>query len=136
MMEAIAGMDADVAKLPQWVQIWINILVPVLLIGTVVLFFNAATRKLAVVCLVLLVLGGATVIFLHSQMGMVRLLGLGHIIFWLPLLIIMVKRLRTHSLTGVFRFAMIVIAVTLTATLAFDIVDVVRWIIGERGPIV
>ena len=136
MSEIMTSLNADMAKLPQWVQLWINVLMPLLLGSSIVLLFNAASRGLAIVSILLSLLGAVGVVVIYAQLGMVRLLGLGHVIFWLPLLLMVVNRLRSSPPAGVFKIAMGVLALTLAVALAFDIADVVRWVLGERGLVV
>ena len=136
LMEVLDALNTDLAKLPQWVQIWLDVLMPIILLSALVLLFNKSTRNIATVAIVLLILGIAGVIFLYSQMGMVKLLGLGHVIFWGPLLAILINRLRGNPPTGFFKAAMIILTIGIAAILVFDVADVVRWVAGERGLIV
>ena len=136
MFEVMTAMDADFSKLPQWVQIWIDILVAGSLLCIVVLLFSATTRKIALISLALFVLGAAGVTVLYSQMGLVRLLGLGHVIFWTPLLYLLVGRIRNNPPSGVFRLAIVALTVIIAIALVFDYLDVLRWLLGERGTII
>lgn len=75
---------------------------------------------------------------LYSQIGYVRLLGLGHIVPWTPLIIYLFNYLwRRRSqwdlttltgkwIAGVFTLNLI--------SLVIDYVDVARWLLGERAP--
>lgn len=136
MLEIIAAAEADVAKLPQGVQIWINAIGPLLLTGIICLFINRKTRVLGLVSVALEFLGIVGVYFIHSKMGLVRLIGLGHIPFWLPLLMIYIRRLRNDPPQGIAKYAIIGLSVVLAISLIFDITDVIRWVAGERGSIV
>jgi hypothetical protein len=72
--------------------------------------------------------------------GLSRILGVAHLVPWLPLLAYLELRLTT-DLAGVridaandpalFAWAL-VLWITLVVCLAFDVVDVVRWLRGER----
>ena len=76
----------------------------------------------------------------HRYGGLVRLLGLGHLIPWVPLLIYAELRLSSSwvgpRITWVdspsFFIWAITLAVSLAICLAFDSVDVIRWYRGER----
>jgi hypothetical protein len=73
---------------------------------------------------------------IFRQHGFVRLLGLGHIVVWTPLLPWLWLRLQTlgtGSLLGVWLLAVIVAD---GISLAIDVVDVLRYWRGERTPTV
>ncbi len=133
ILEIFDAFNTDIAKLPQWVQMFLNIMGPLMVGSILVLLFSKSTRKLAGLGVILFILGVLGVVFLYAQMGMVRLLGLGHIVFWGPLIYLFVNRLRTQPPAGLFKIAMIVLVGSMGAVLAFDVLDVARWVIGERG---
>lgn len=133
-MEAFAK---DALLLPQWVQLWINVLGTLPLLIVIVLLFGKQTRRDALVVFILTVGAYGSVLGLHAWLGMVRLLGLGHVIFWTPLLIYLMQRLRNDPPTGmIFRIAMIVLAAVIAVALVFDYYDVLRWTLGERGAVI
>jgi predicted membrane-bound dolichyl-phosphate-mannose-protein mannosyltransferase len=70
---------------------------------------------------------------LHVKLGSVRLLGIGHFV-WIPMLIWLVFRLD-HILGGTlfYRWLLTLIAVD-TVSLLIDIVDLVRYLRGDRIP--
>jgi len=122
--------------LPVWVQYWINFIVAVPIVSVVVFLFSKATRFDALVTFLLTALAFGSTVLLYSQFGMVRLLGLGHIIFWTPLAIYLLKRLRTNPPPRFFAAVMVILLATLVAALVFDYYDVLRWLLGERASIV
>ena len=75
----------------------------------------------------------------HRYSGLVRLLGLGHLIPWVPLLTYVELRLSTSWVGSTitwdsptfFIWAMM-LALSLAICLAFDSIDVIRWYQGER----
>ena len=75
-------------------------------------------------------------VWMHSQMGMVRLLGIAHVILWTPFVIYLWKRLRTNPPAKIYTIVLWVLMLTFSAALVFDCYDVFRWLIGERAPIV
>lgn len=130
MQELMAAWNADVAAQPEWVQIWLNVLVGVLGLSVVFSFVRVEARWV----LLGLVLGAAGVIGLYSQIGYSRLLGLGHVLAWTPLLIYLICRRPHWQVKETWSGKWIVAAVTvLTVSLAFDYADVIRWLVGERG---
>ncbi len=130
------AFDADAQLLPMWVQHWMNFIGIVLILSTLAFLFRKDTRMLGVYQLVSIVFTAVTIMWMHSQMGMVRLLGISHIIVWTPLVIYLWQRVRNNPPGPVYRVIMWVTLLTLVATLAFDYYDVFRYIMGERAPIV
>lgn len=74
------------------------------------------------------------------QRGLTRLLGLAHIIPWLPLLIYLSFRVFSDRLGQQISYAsdpafhvyLLIMLLTLTICLVLDIFDVIRWFRGER----
>ena len=93
MTDLLSAFSADVAAQPQWIQIWLNILVGVLALSIPFAF----VRREAVWTLLGLIAGGSAVMFLYSQFGYERILGLGHVIFWTPLLIYLIDGASTGT---------------------------------------
>lgn len=75
------------------------------------------------------------------QRGLTRLLGLGHLITWIPLVIYLVGRLSSETFGPTLTFAsnqslylyVVVLLLFLLVCLAFDIYDVIRWFKGIRS---
>lgn len=124
------------ALLPLWVQYWINFIVLVPAISVVIFLFNSQTRRDALIVFLLVGAGMAGTLLLYMQFGMVRLLGLGHVIFWTAAAVYLWRRLRTNPPPKLFKVVMWVLLATLVAALVFDYLDVIRWILGERASII
>ena len=135
-MEAFQAFDADVQKLPQWVQIWMDIIGFSLMISIVTLLVGKATRMLGLYVLGTIVATVIIMVFMHTQMGMVRLLGIVHVVLWTPMVFILWRRLSTDPPKRIYAMAIILLMVISSAALLFDYYDVARWILGERAPIV
>ncbi|MEP0944375.1 MAG: hypothetical protein ABJH63_07265 [Rhizobiaceae bacterium] len=135
-MEAFQAFDADVQKLPQWVQIWVDIIGFSLMVSTVALLIGSTTRKLGLYVLFTIVATVAIMTVLHAQMGMVRLLGIVHVVLWTPMVIVLWRRLKSNPPTKIYAAAIILLMVISVLALIFDYYDVVRWMLGERAPIV
>jgi hypothetical protein len=78
--------------------------------------------------------------FMLRQRGLTRLLGLAHIIPWVPLMIYLAARLTSDVIGArltpdrdpeLFAYVVLLIA-TVGTCLAFDFYDVYRWVRGER----
>lgn len=120
---------------PPWLGIWLMIL----LVGAFVLPFGLfiwrSTRWTAAFCLIAGLLGGLGVNWLYGQMGYVKLLGLPHIIFWTPLAVHLWTKMRSHAVEKAPRILIAVILTIILISLAFDYVDTIRYILGERTPL-
>lgn len=72
----------------------------------------------------------------HAQVGYVRLIGLPHIVIWTPLAIYLYHRRRHFVTPGPVRWTMAALMATIVVSLGFDYVDVLRYLLGERAPLV
>ncbi|MGI9365180.1 MAG: hypothetical protein ACR2O8_08355 [Rhizobiaceae bacterium] len=82
------------------------------------------------------VLAAITIVWMHSQMGMVRLLGIVHIVLWPPMIINAWKRLRNGPLAKLQTVFMAILIITCILAMVCDFYDVARWQIGQRAAIV
>jgi len=117
---------------PTWVIIWVNAMVFVLALAIPFSFSYREARWI----LLGAVLGMLGTVGAYALFGYTRLLGLGHILFWTPTLIYMitVRGWKTYEQTLFSRW-LITAAIVIGISLAFDVVDLLRWILGERAPI-
>ncbi|MEM8649297.1 MAG: hypothetical protein AAGF54_02090 [Pseudomonadota bacterium] len=123
-----------VALQPAWVQYWLNWLFFGAFLLPVALLIWKPSRIPAIVTLLSSLASGAGVIWLFSQMGYVRLLGLGHIIFWTPVSFYLYGQMKREDMPSWPKRIMAVVLITILISLAFDYVDVARYILGEREP--
>jgi hypothetical protein len=129
MADIYSAFSTDVSNQPQWVQIWLNVLVGVLALSLPFSLVRVEARW----TLLGFALGAASVLGLYAQFGYSRLLGLGHIVFWTPLLAYLLARRRHWRVRETWAGKWIVAAIcALMISLAFDYVDVARWIAGDR----
>lgn len=128
------SFEEAVAQQPQWVQIWVNVIGFVLIGSFVVLLFSKATRRDALILLAVNVVVVGFVMWQYSLMGYTRLLGLGHILFWTPLVWYFWRRLKNPEIGTPFRQVIWLLIATLVVSLAFDYADAVRYLLGERAP--
>ncbi len=119
---------------PEWVQIWLNVLLVGAFILPLALLIWRQTRLTAVLCVAAGLAGGLTIDWMYGQLGYVKLLGLPHLIVWTPLAIWLVKQIRREDMPVWPRRAMVVILATIAISLAFDYTDVARYLLGERTP--
>lgn len=120
-----------------WVKIWLFFLNGVFLAAFLFIPSEVARVTLVayVACLPLMLS------FMIVQRGLTRLLGLGHLIPWVPLLIYVLLRLFTDNAGSQIRFQTtpelfifsVVLLFSVGICLAFDIYDLLRWSAGHRG---
>lgn len=127
LSEAVATQSPALRLWVLWLTVVIVAAPPILLV------FRQSRRD----GVVMLVASAGTLVFmqlLYAQVGFVRLLGLPHVLIWTPLAVYLGLRLRKGRLTGLPRVTAWVALLTILISLAFDYVDVARWILGERAP--
>lgn len=113
-------------------NIWVMLLGFVNL-GGGLFFFSTLEGKFALGSMV-----GAMIVMqiVYSKYGFVRLLGLGHILFWLPFLAWSICRLRSWSdLQSEFRLWLLLVSTMNAFSLLIDAMDVWRYVKGERAEI-
>ncbi len=135
MNDATAMPLSDaIATLPQWVRLWITWLSGVMFATPIVLLIWRASSLEAIVIIASNIAMVISMNFLYDQVGFVRLLGLPHVIFWTPLAIWLVMRLRQGHLPRIPAVVTGIFVATIVVSLAFDYVDVARYLLGETGP--
>ena len=111
-------------------RIWIGLLVAV---NAVVPLFFLGSREARVVLAAMLI-AAVIQLLIVGRSGYVRLLGAGHVVAWVPMLLWLVPRLPgLGSATPFARWLLAVVVVDL-ASLVIDFVDVARYLAGERRP--
>jgi hypothetical protein len=128
--------EEAIAEQPQWVQLWVSWMSFVLIGSFVALLFSKATRRDALILLAVNLPMVFAMQWLYAQVGYVRLLGLPHVIFWTPLVIYFIRRLRDPSITAPFRQVIWLLLSTMIISLGFDYADVARYLLGEREALV
>ena len=117
-------------RLPLWVQIWIAaLLVPVNMLSLA--FVGHASGFLVA----LLAIGGMApnAGFMIYERGLSRAMSLSHLVFWTPLIVVIIGIFRGPSdLALPFSAYLIVLLGVDLISLAFDIPDSWRWFKGKR----
>lgn len=126
----------DVNASPAPVRFWVWWMVLVLTAVPTVLIFRQDTRRIAVILALAGLLNLAFMLWLHAQVGFVRLLGLPHVLIWTPQVIWLAGLLRRGEPPGWPRAILAVLALTMVISLAFDYTDVIRYIAGDRAELV
>ena len=117
---------------PTWGLVWVNAIAAGLTLSIAFSFSYREARWI----LLGVTLGMLGTVGAYALFGFTRLLGLGHILFWTPTLIyiVTVRGWKTYHKTLFSRW-LILAAIIIGISLAFDVVDLLRWILGERAPI-
>lgn len=113
---------------PWW--LWIGLLVVVNAVAPLFFFGSLEAR----VVLAAILAGAVIQLLIVRRFGFVRLLGVGHIVVWVPMLLWLAPRLANLGAGTVFgRWLFAVVALDLVS-LAIDFVDVGRYLTGDRQP--
>ena len=118
------------------IRFWFYWLGYVIVATPLILAFSKATRRDALIVLLTNISVIVAMGWLYRQIGYVRLLGVVHVILWTPLFVYLFNRAKNGELTLAFRLVIWVFVATLAVSLAFDYVDVVRYLLGERDSII
>ena len=125
------GFMKSLIKIPIMWQIWLALLITVNLI---VPLFYLSTLEVQLT-IGALVLGFLLMSYIHTKFGYVRLLGIGHI-FWFPLVFWLGLRAFEVGLNDAFGMWLASVVVLNAISLILDATDVVRYVNGERAPVV
>ena len=129
-MEIYEAFAADIAAGPTWVEWWVNFMGLVFLLAIPFAFFRVEARW----ALLAMALTVPAMLWLYSEVGYVRLLGIVHIVFWTPLAIYLWMRRDQWRVKVTLSGKWIaVLFATIMVSLAFDYTDVVRYALGDRG---
>lgn len=123
-----------IALQPTWVGLWLNWLLFGAFILPLALLIWRSTRMAALLTLAAGIIAGISINWMYSRLGYVKLLGLPHIILWGPLVVYLISRMRRKDIPKWPWRILFVIVATLLVSLAFDVVDVARYALGERTP--
>lgn len=118
---------ADLMKMQWYWLIWLALLGAINIMGAMVFIKSREGQftMLAMISNMVLMMA------LHSQFGMVRLLGLGHI-FWVPLLIYLGTTLSKQTDSLKRRWMVLLICIN-SASLVIDVIDVIRYLSGDTS---
>ena len=126
-MRAFIKFNKGIMKMPvQW-QLWLMLLITVNLIVPL-LFLDRLEAQVVVAVLLASVM---LFTILTARFGFTRILGLGHIL-WFPLLYFLWTRLGQSPADDVFGIWIRVLMTLNAASLVIDVVDVIRYIAGDR----
>ena len=119
----------SILKMPSQWLVWIVLLMAV---NFFVPLFYIQTLE-AQLTLAAVFAGAITQSYIHSKLGFVRLLGVGHI-FWAPLVIWLAFRLSSIGVDSSFGIWIASLLLLNTVSLVIDVLDVIRFFSGDRSP--
>ena len=128
-------MEEAIAQQPMWIGVWLNWLFFGAFILPLALLIWRQSRLVAVITIAAGILGALSVYWLYERFGYVKLLGLPHVILWTPLALYLFRQIKRPEMPNWPRRIMWVILITILVSLAFDYVDVIRYILGNRTPL-
>jgi len=110
-------------------NLWVGLLAMVNMVGGVI-FIRTMEGQLALVCM----MASFLIMWeIYAQKGFVRLLGLGHLIAWTPQMVFYIESVGNTA--GYFQCWIISVMVVNGISMVIDLVDVVRYSLGNRQPI-
>jgi hypothetical protein len=128
---SLEEMQSHSAAFPPYLQAWLNWMTALQFASFVVLIFNRHNRLLQVVAAAALanyVVGYP----IAATFGPVRLLALGHVLFWAPALIYVLSRWREISWKTFAGVYLALWLVTTAISVPIDVVEVFRYfVLGE-----
>ena len=118
------------------IQVWFYWLGLAIVATPLLLAFSKATRRDAVIVLLTNICVIASMGWMYRQMGYVRLLGIVHVFLWTPLVVYLWRRAMSSEVTLPFRVVIWYFVATLLVSLAFDYIDVVRYLLGDHASMI
>jgi len=106
----------ELMKQPVWIPLWFAVLMAVNLASLA--FWS---EPLAQIVFIVFMVSSTLMMLLYSIFGFEKILGVGHVL-WIPLLAYIL--IEISATTGAFNLYLIVLSVSLTISLVFDISDV------------
>lgn len=125
-MNAMIGVMKGMLSMPLLPRMWVMLLAAVNMAS--IAFIG---HREAQVVLIAMMLGGMIMAVVYAKLGFVRLLGVGHF-HWLPMLVWLYGRLDGAG--PAFYYWILALLAFNGASLVIDIVDVGRYLAGEREP--
>lgn len=137
MLRRCPGRDAvtlqeAIASQQTWVVIWTNVLLICSVGLPLALLIWEPSRVAGMVTALGTVVSGMAMNWLYGALGYVKLLGLPHIIVWGPVVWFLLGQVRRVDMPVWPKRIIWVIIAALSVSLVFDVVDVLRYLLGAR----
>lgn len=122
-------MEAYIAAGPVWIQVWINIMMVTILASLLFVWWDWRPRLVLLSMIPIMFL----MTYLFNTFGYTRILGLGHIPFWTPLVIYLIRSFKAEDRqTWTGRYLYLITAI-ICVSLIFDYIDVIRYFLGDTA---
>lgn len=125
-------MDAYIAAGPMWVQVWINVMMVGILASLLFVWWDWRPRWVILSMIPIVML----MTYLFNTFGYTRILGLGHIPFWTPLVIYLIRSFKPEDKTTWTGRYLYFITAIICISLLFDYIDVARYLLGDTAAMV
>jgi hypothetical protein len=129
-------LNEAIATQPAWVGMWLMVLLAGAFVAPLILLIWKASRKAGIITFIASLLAGFGVQLMFDAMGYVKLLGLPHLILWVPIVVFLMAQQARGDMPNWPRRIIWFITAIICISLVFDFIDVVRWVLGERAPLV
>ena len=123
------GLVISILRMPLPWLVWVMLLVAVNFLAPL-FYIQTLEARLTIAALLI---GFIIQSYIHSKLGFVRLLGLGHIL-WIPLVIWLGFRLTDIGLENPFGIWLASLVLINAVSLVIDVIDVIRFFSGETSP--
>lgn len=129
-MDIYQSFAAEIEAGPQWIYWWVNFMGFVFMLAIPFAFFRVEARWTVLVMLLTV----PSMLWLYSQVGYVRLLGIVHVVWWTPLLIYLwLRRDKWRVRETIAGRWIALLFATIVVSLLFDYTDVIRYLAGDRS---
>lgn len=132
-MDMVINFINDVLAQSVAVQLWVFWMIAAIFVVPGLLLRYEASRREGQVILASSIVLAVLMLLWHSQVGYTRILALPHILIWTPLLVYLYSRRNRLASPSHVGWATTALVLTIVVSLAFDITDVIRYILGERA---
>lgn len=127
ILETVFGFMTAVLAQPAWVAVWIGWMAAVNFSSVFFLGYRPAR-----IVLVAFLISASLIMLLFHINGYNRLLGLGHIVTWTPLLFYLSRHRGDMGLQSPYTAWLLAVFVTDFVSLIIDYADVIRYLLAEQ----
>ena len=127
----MAEVNAQMANVPTWVHGWMNWMMAINLVSLVFIWKHVAARWVLGAFIIMMPLNFLIFHLTHN----IHLLGIGHIIFWIPLLVYFFKTEFQEGLFSnktIYGIWLLLLSATFVISLLFDFTDIVLVLSGAK----
>ena len=125
-MNLLSDVWISFLKMPLWVKIWVFLILIPVNFASLLFLDNPNAGLIAFLATIGILLN---IIPLWIYRGFTDVMAIPHVLFWVPLCIILVFHLFIYDATmhSAYRYFLLVLLFTNLISLVFDIQDVIKW---------